>query len=222
MQFSRTAPYYHLLERFCIGSALRQTRLAYLEDLSVGDKPAPVLIVGEGNGIFLEAFVQRYPQLEVTVIDESAEMLERARARLSRAGLLLDRVEFKVADLSTVQLPPRHYGLIVTHCFFTNFPQADVSSMVKQLAAAAQPQAEWLIGDFAMPRRGWRRVRAQCWLKVLYSFFAWTAAVPARALPDYESEVVQAGFQCHAKRAFSAGLLQTALYRRQAPDAPAE
>ena len=146
MQFSRTAAYYHLLEDCCIGSALRHTRLGCLDQLGPADSLGAVLIVGEGNGVFLRAFAQRYPQAPITVIDESAKMLERAQKRLLRAGVGLQRIEFRVADIRAVSLPANHYHLIVTHCFFTNFATPDVQQMVGQLAAAAQVRGALVAG----------------------------------------------------------------------------
>ena len=215
MKFSRTAAYYHLLERFFIGSALQRTRVSQLNKLSLCRNSCRLLIVGEGNGRFLLEFLKGYPDASVTVIDESAEMLELAKKRLQRAGISHQNVEFKVADLRAVELPENVFDLIVTHFFFTNFPEAEVAEMVSALSCSARPNSEWLLGDFTMPCSGWRRLRARMWLKILYGFFAWTAKVPVRELPEIERYLIEEGFQLEAAEAVSFGLLRSARLRRE-------
>lgn len=214
MEFSRTAPYYHLLERCFIGNALQNTRIAQLERLSFGEKSSRVLIVGEGNGRFLQALLQRYPDVDVVVIDESARMLERARRRLEQAGISADGVAFKVADLRALDLGEGEFDVIVTHFFFTNFAESDVARMVAALARAARTEAEWLIGDFTLPNRRWPRLRARLWLAILYRFFGWTAGVPVRELPEIERYVVDQGFRLDRAACLSAGMLRSDYFRR--------
>ena len=189
MRFSNTASYYHLLEDFLIGSALQRTRLAQLNIPSLDETKAHVLIVGEGNGRFLSVLLRQYPRLCITVIDESATMLDRAQARLEMAGLNCDNVTFRVADFLAVELPSAHFSLIVTHFFFSNFIEADVERMVRKLSDAASQNVQWVLGDFVLPGGGIYRLRAKIWLWILYRFFGWTAAVPVHVLPNVESHL---------------------------------
>ncbi len=214
MDFSPTARYYHLLEDLFIGSALQQTRVAQLRQLALNQDLDWVLIVGEGNGRFLCALLQAYPKLNVTVIDASAAMLERTRRRLNRAGLSHHTVRFELADLRSRELPSAHYGLIVTHFFFSNFGQSDVAQMIRQLAHAAGPDALWLLGDFVVPANAVLGMRAKFWLWALYRFFRYTAGVPVRRLPEVEGDLAAAGFQVCAESLYCGQLLRSATYRR--------
>ncbi|MGB0258511.1 MAG: class I SAM-dependent methyltransferase [Coraliomargarita sp.] len=214
MDFSATARYYHLLEDLFIGPALQQTRVGQLNQLRFDERTARVLIVGEGNGRFLCALLKRYPELAITVVDSSAAMLEQAQQRLKTAGLSYAAVSFQIADLRTLELPCRHYQLIVANFFFSNFPVSDVERMVRTLERAATVDAQWLVGDFVLPVSGVLRLRAKLWLWLLYRFFGYTAGVSVRDLPEVDVHLSSAGLLCDAETLYCGRMLRSATYSR--------
>ena len=214
MNFSQTARYYHLLEDLFIGPSLQKTRVGHLNGVALCERSCRVLIVGEGNGRFLCALLQAYPSLVVTVVDESATMLERAQRRLQAAGLSDASVTFQIADLRKLELQSRHYDLIVTHFFFSNFPENDVVQMIRKLADAASTNAQWLMGDFDLPEQAILQLRAKLWLFLLYCFFGWAAAVPVRDLPQVETHLEDADFYSCAESFYCGRLLRSTLLRR--------
>ena len=211
MNYGRLSGIYHWLERLSFGGALLRARLMHL------DRVVPVrraLLVGEGNGSFLLPFVRKFPQAYVTVLDESREMLAVARERLRSAGHSTERVELVEADVMTVAWPQQNYDLVVTAFFFDNFEQDQVDQMVERVCAVTTSDAQWLLTDFQIPVRGWRRWRAQLWMWLLYRFFGQFARVPVRDLPDALGALSRASFTPCRNDELCAGLLRSTLLRK--------
>jgi len=83
MSFDSLAAHYRWMEWLLAGRKLQRCRTAFLRRIN---PPREVLLLGEGNGRFLEALLQAHPQARVTCVDASAAMLERARARMAAAA----------------------------------------------------------------------------------------------------------------------------------------
>ena len=170
--------------------------------------------MGEGNGSFLLPFAQRFPNSEITVLDESTEMLKVARGRLESAGIDTAQITFRQADMTTEQLPEGRYDLIVTLFFFDNFDEPTVRSIVPVLERASTPFSQWLLSDFQIPASGWQRVRAQAWLTILYAFFRCVAAIPARRVPSTEAILATTNFKPAARTTYCGEMLYSTLYQR--------
>ena len=214
MSYSRIARFYKLIESVTIGRPLLDARLAHLDRISEGVEIQHALLVGEGNGSFLLPFAQRFPKAQITVLDESPEMLRVAQARLAAVGIDPARITFQQADMTTEQLPEGRYDLIVTLFFFDNFDAATVARIVPILERASTPSAQWLLSDFQIPASGWRRVRGRIWLSILYVFFRCVAKIPARRLPPIEDMLATTSFKPVARKTYSGQMLYSTLYQR--------
>ena len=214
MSYSRIARFYKLIETVTIGRPLLDARLAHLQRLSEGPVIQHALLVGEGNGSFLLPFARQFPDTQITVLDESPEMLWGAQARLEAAGIDSARITFRQADMTIEQLPEGHYDLIVTLFFFDNFAADMVRGIVPVLERASTPSAQWLLSDFQVPVSGWRRVRARIWLYILYAFFRCVTGIPARCVPPSEAILATTSFKQVARETYSAEMLYSTLYRR--------
>jgi hypothetical protein len=77
----------------------------------------------------------------------------------------------------------------------------------------------WIFGDFAVPARGWRRLRARLIVQALYLFFRWQTGISARQVPPSERLITETGLRLIESHEWSAGLLRAALFVRDAPGA---
>lgn len=213
MNYSRLATYYHYIERCTMGGSLQMARTGQLARLAEMTSPQRVLIVGEGDGSFLITFVRQFPTAQITVVESSAGMVARARARLNTLGLLSQQIVFITQPLLDTALPQSSFDLIVTLFFFDNFEQAEVTECISKLESCAGTGAYWLVSDFCLPEAGWRRWRARVWLWALYCFFGATTQLPARQLPDAEHLFLNAGIKLLDRKSSSAGMLYSSLYR---------
>lgn len=206
VNFDRVAPFYQRLEKLIFGGRLQAARCAFVREVN-GARRA--LVVGEGDGRFLEQLLRAQPELEVECLDASAAMLALARRRVGD-----DRVRFIQADIRAAAFPPQRYDLIVTHFFLDCFDSPELTLIVEKLSAAATDKAVWLIADFQEPRRGWRSAWARLVVATMYLFFRIVAGLEARRLVDYTPLLQSAGFTLTNEVISARGLIHTQRWRR--------
>lgn len=195
------ARWYRWLEYGAFGRELEKCRNRFLDTL---DMPRRVLMAGEGDGRFLQAFNRRYPGSRVDYFDASAQMLRLARRRTAASV-----VRFHEADVRTVNFEIGTYDLIVTHFFLDCFSPGETEALVRRFSAAATCDARWLVSEFQCPRP-WARYA----VKGLYAFFRFTTGLTANQLPDFAPELVRQGFRLDRNRRSLSGLLSSELWRR--------
>lgn len=206
MGFDRVAPFYGLLERVGAWGKMQRCRIALLGDIP---QPQRVLLVGEGPGRFLAECVRRFPDAEFTVLDASVEMLKRAKKKVSKG-----KVEWVHAEFPDWDGPLGKFDLIVTNFFLDCFTEEKLAAVIAALEKMAAPAADWLVADFEIAPRGWRR----CWSKIvvgaLYRFFRISVGLEARALVAPEAELARAGFGLMKRVTFLGGLLKSEWWGR--------
>ena len=184
------AYWYRWLEYAAFGGALRRRREAFLFELG---NPKKVLVLGDGDGRFLQVFTALYPQAEVDAIDLSPRMIELAQARAPRVAFhLADAREFPFAE---------HYDLAVGHFFFDCFTQADLQTLLPRIHTKT-----WVISEFRNTTWSWPLVRA------LYFFFRLTTGLRVTTLPDHRPILSTLGYQLEKQQPSQAGLLVSELW----------
>ena len=205
--FDRLARIYRGLEFLAFGRDLERARFCLLDRLA-GCRD--ILVLGEGDGRCLARLLRAAPAARVHCLDASAAMLARAAARVPEAEV--PRVAFTRADAIEAPLPEAGYDAVVTLFFLDCFTGAQAGTIVAKAARALRPGSRWLFADFALPPAGLRRLRARAWLALLYGFFRWQTALPARSLPPSEDLIAGAGFRPASVREFQHGLLRAVLF----------
>ena len=173
MSYDRFAPLYRFAETLVFGRALQKARCAGLR----GEAPKRVLVIGDGNGRFLEQAVRAWPDAHFVSIDASEGMLRQAKKRVDK-----DRVRFIHADVvvGLNELENQTFEVIVTHFFLDCFREDSLEKLIPILARMRTKSGVWDITDFSdqSPHH-----RAMLW--VMYRFFHTFTETPAKCLPDY-------------------------------------
>jgi ubiquinone/menaquinone biosynthesis C-methylase UbiE len=206
MNCDRIAPVYEWLENAAFNGLLQRMRVHFLERAAAARR---VLLLGEGNGRFLAECLRVCPRAEVEVVDSSEEMIAQARRRIGATT----RVRFIHLDVLSPELSCTSYDVIATHFFLDCLRQEEVNQLAMAVSRILAPDGLWLVSEFAVPRRGWRRIRARLWLAVLYRFFRLTTGLEARRLPDYRSALLRAGLTCESRVERSAGFVTSEIWR---------
>ncbi len=210
--FDRLAPWYQWLERISYGPYLQWCRTALLPHLL---ESKSVLILGDGDGRFLEAFLKVNPHALVDSYDISPAMLTLARRRIAKIPGAIERVTIHLADVRTANYPGGKYDLIVTNFVLDCFPKAELEALIAKLIPSLTPQCQWLIGDFALPPSNPARLLARIALWGMYQFFRIVTDLAARQLVDPEPILVQARFSCTHVQTRLNGFLRATLWSRE-------
>ena len=136
---------------------MRQEVPAYgrLQDVvaeaSEGRTVTRVLDLGTGTGETLAAVLARHPGARAVGVDQSAPMLEAARARL--AGLPVELVVAELAD----PLPAGPFDLVVSALAVHHLEGPDKAALFARVAEALRPGGRFVLGDVVVPSRPRRR-----------------------------------------------------------------
>ncbi|MBI1177531.1 methyltransferase domain-containing protein [bacterium] len=203
--FDPVARWYRFLEMAAFGGALQRCRIALLDEVKTAER---VLIVGEGNGRFLEALLQSNPVAKITVIDASQRMINLARERVNHSP----RVTFVHASLLDAATAIPSVDLVVTDFFLDCFNESEMYLATKRLRGALENGGRWLWSDFAIPESGFMKLWSRTVVALLYDFFRLATGISARRLIDPHPRFTELKMNLIERRVLSKGLLASALY----------
>jgi SAM-dependent methyltransferase len=184
------ARWYRWLEYGAFGGALRRRREAFLFELG---NPQKVLVLGDGDGRFLQLFAALHPQAHVHAVDSSARMIELARARVPSATYhLADAREFAFE---------KEYDLAVAHFFFDCFDDGELKAILSHIHANT-----WLVSEFRNTRWSWPLLRG------LYFFFRLTTGLRVTSLPDHRQVLSGLGYSLQKEQSALGGLVISELW----------
>ncbi len=207
MQIGRLAPWYRWIEYLAFGRALERRRFAFLPRLADARR---VLILGEGDGRTVARLLQIAPRAQFDVVELSPEMIALARVRVGDSW----RVNFHQGDARGQRWPAASHDAVITNFFLDCFTDAELAPLIRDLATALAPGGIWIVGEFAIPPRGWRRVHARIWIWTMYRFFGITTGLRARKLPTIERAMREAGLTRVEQQSERAGLVVSEVWRR--------
>jgi trans-aconitate methyltransferase len=206
--FDRVAAIYRWAEYISLGPLLQRTRTHFLHQLN---NPRHVLVLGDGDGRFLEQLLLHYPHCSATAADISAAMLSKLRDRCAFASTRLTTLHRSALEIDASP----DTDLVVTHFLLDCFTQPEVDALTTRLASQLSPGALWLVSDFALPTHRILRPFARLYIMSLYAAFRLLTGLRVRHLPDTQSALTRAGLRRLARKSFLFGLLYTELWQRE-------
>ncbi len=218
--YGRLARAYAALEWLSFGRALARCRCCFLGDPRLAEA-RHALVLGDGDGRFSAALLERYPALEVTAVDASARMLgeleRRVRARTPAARLVLH-----CADARSWAVPRASYDLVVSHFFFDCFTTPELERLIARVAPALAPHARWLVSDFAVPSRPFWAPFARVLIRFLYFMQQLLTGLALTQLPEYQRALECAQFELADEKLSLGGTLRAELWQKKHVRGPRE
>lgn len=240
MSFDAIAPYYRWLERVTAGPLLQRCRTEFLHELKdarnilllgegrgrflmelLRQNPEAHITCVDASARMLE--LTRSELVKRGLLDRSRPSSscsavgceDEKRGRISRfTEPLTDQLRFTHADVFNEDwgCGSERYDAIASHFFLDCFPPHQLARICETIAAGTSPGAPWLISDFRLPDRGWRRLRARWILWGMYRFFRIMTALPASRLTDPDPLLKSAGFRLRTRAHFNHGLLHSDIW----------
>jgi hypothetical protein len=198
-----------MLEYLTLGRVLERTRMHFLSRLTASGN---ALVLGDGDGRFLERLLATNPGLCATALDSSEEMLRLLRKRCAPYASRLRTLHGDALRF----IPPANasYDLLVTHFFLDCLTEPQLGELVQHLSPALAPDSFWLFSDFRIPP-GSMRWPARILVRSLYLAFRVVTGLGVTRLPNHGPSLSAAGFRRIDRQLFFFGILTTELWQRE-------
>ena len=177
------------------------------------------MVLGDGDGRFLERILAVRPTTQADYVDNSAEMLALARRRVeARFGVeqVGRRIVFHHADARDwLPLVGSRYNLVCTHFFLDCLTTPEVEELLRRLVPFTTDTAAWIVSEFHQPPGGFAGWRARVWIGGLYRLFGMVTGLKVRQLPDYRRSLQAHGFEMQREVLAEMGLLVSEWWQRR-------
>lgn len=218
--FDSIARAYRWLEYLSFGTMLERCRFRYLEECM---ESRQALILGDGDGRFTARLFANNPVLRADAVDLSPAMLTQLERRAARATIKScstrqpkeTRLRTFCADVRHFSPASGEYDLVVSHFLLDCLTDRDVQELVKHVVPRLAPQSLWLVSEFSVPEKGWRRTAAQMLIRWLYFAFRKLTHLQVRQIPDYAAALTCCGFRRRLRSSFLGGILSAELWERK-------
>ncbi len=203
--FDPIARLYRWMEYLTFGPMLERCRFHFLPQCA-GARHA--LVLGDGDGRFTARLLAANPKVEIDAVDSSAAMLAELQRRAQAQSIgKTPRLRTARADLRDF-IPIRSgYDLVVSHFFLDCLTDDEVAALVERIIPHLASNATWLISEFAIPKKGWRRIGGRLLVRFLYFAFEKMTRLHVRQIPDYARILTARGFRRQQQYHSLGGLL---------------
>jgi len=206
--FDKLAPWYLFLEKLSFGNQLQKCRTTQLERLT---EVKNVLILGDGNGRFLQSFITTNKSAKIDSLDISKKMIALAQNRI---GLNLNghQVNFINTDVFKWEFPKNKYDLVVTNFFLDCFTFQELTKLTEKISFSLIPKGKLIYGDFNIPNSNFKKLLILPLLSIMYCFFKIFTHISAQSLNDPSSLFTKNGFILENEKHQLGSLLKSQLW----------
>ena len=203
MGFNLLARPYHLLEKAVFANRLQHARCSHMQ---IFLEAKQILLLGEGDGRFLEALLEEGCRAEIIYYDFSMEMRDVARKRVEGKG---GNVRFHKGDIHQLSLPDNFRPDVVgAHFFLDCFREEELVGIIRRIGAVIDLGGKMVVTDFQLPADSWiARLRGRLLIRLMLLFFQVFAGISARRLPDFYKLLTSQGWRCRKKALCNQGLI---------------
>lgn len=209
--FDGVASSYLFLETITFGNQLQKCRTSMISHLTNSKR---ALVLGEGNGRFLEAFCKANPLAEILVIDESPRMLDLAKRRIANANPPINnQIEFRCANVFEILPLTGTFDLIVCNFFLDCFTSSEIGHLMGLFRQMLFGEGLLVVGDFRKPHSIFGKIIGEFILKFMHVFFQKTAGISATELTDLHAILLERSFQKAVEKKLFFGFLNSSIWK---------
>lgn len=179
---------YDLLGELYSLGAIRRTKVLAARSARA---PSRVLIAGSGTAHEAPVLVDRGS--EVTLLDPSGPMLDRARHRLREAMRERPEAVHFVQQTWHQYRPEGTFDAVFAPFFLNIFAKDELPSVLGRLPTMLSAGGRFIVADFARPRAGWLGALQRLYYLPPLGLFSALGAASWHELYDYSLELARAG-----------------------------
>ena len=207
INFDRIARPYRWLEYASLGRSLERARCFHLPRLA---RATHALILGDGDGRFTSALLQRHTRITADAVDLSRAMLRELLRNIGpEAASRVTACHTDVRDFQPVTVP----DLVVTHFLLDCLTQPEANALILRLAGPLAPGSLWLVSEFRAPP-GPLHLPARALIRILYVAFRVLTGLRVTRVPDFATPLARAGMRPIAMYRSLGGILTSELWER--------
>lgn len=206
--FDKLAPWYNFLETISFGDQLQQCRISQIAELK---EVKNVLILGDGNGRYLESLLKSNCNAEIQSLDSSKTMIGLANARIIPLPNR-SKVVFIHSDVFDWDFPKCKYDLVVTNFFLDCFTYSELTNLIEKISLSIKPEGKLIYGDFNVPNSCFKKNFSSLVLFGMYLFFRIFTKISAKSLHDPASLLIEKNFILNNEKYYLGSFLKSQLW----------
>ena len=192
MNFDLIAKHYNWIEKIIFRSDLEKVRRM---NLALVKNAKSILLLGDGDGRFLEQVSLMGTDAFIVSVDSSAKMIDLAKRKLKKSSL---NVEFNCTKIEDFQ-PIDNFkpDLIIAHFFLDCFTHDEVKLIIDRVSGWAAANAKFVISDFLLTKNAsFNRIYQKMLTKIMIRFFRLFCGISTRFLPNIPKIMTAQGWNC--------------------------
>jgi ubiquinone/menaquinone biosynthesis C-methylase UbiE len=200
--FNWLAGSYDSIVKIIFGNALDSAQAAYLKDIPPNSN---VLILGGGTGWNLVELIRINPSARVWYIEASSSMIKSAKKKIKAT---YPQAQIYFIHGTENSIPETAFDAVITNFFLDLFSPITLGKVIRKIKPFLSTNAVWLVSDFISQDKYWQKAL----LKLMYFFFQKTCGIESSQLPQWESELSNAGLKEMRSKMFFRSFIKSAVF----------
>ena len=192
MNFDLIAKHYNWMEKIIFRSDLEKVRRM---NLALVKNAKSILLLGDGDGRFLEQVSLMGTDAFIVSVDSSAKMIDLSKRKLEKSALNVEFNCTKIEDFQPIEsFKP---DLIIAHFFLDCFTHDEVKLIIDRVSEWAAVNAKFVISDFSITKKtSFNRIYQKMLTSIMISFFRLFCGISTRFLPNIPKIMTSQGWNC--------------------------
>ena len=192
MNFDLIAKHYNWMEKIIFRSDLEKVRSM---NLALIKNAKAILLLGDGDGRFLEQVSLMGTDAFIVSVDSSAKMIDLSKRKLEKSALNVEFNCTKIEDFQPIEsFKP---DLIIAHFFLDCFTHDEVKLIIDRVSEWAAVNAKFVISDFLLTKNAsFNRIYQKMLTKIMIRFFRLFCGISTRFLPNIPKIMTSQGWNC--------------------------
>ena len=205
MTFNRVANSYQWMEKIVFLNDLEKVRNFHV---SLVRDAESILLLGDGDGRFLEKISEIGTDAQILSVDSSSEMIRLSQSKIHNTRLDVRHVCQDLQDFEfTKNFKP---DLIFAHFFLDCFTENEVFLIVNRLSKSCPKSTKLVISDFFLPGKGsvsgiYRSILTY----IMIRFFRLFCRISAKKLPNIPKIMRSTGWTCTSHKSLKDGFINS-------------